>query len=935
MPGRLMMTAFGWNDAGGGTTVPRLAARELVRRGWEVSVFHASTQPAATQIGIPYELSEWEEDGVHLIGVHNRPHFLFDFGHPLRELDDAPITAAFTEALERSRPAVVHFHNLHNLGSALIDVAAARGLPAYFTTHNYWLLCPRAYLLTGSLAICPGPGDGARCAPCVGSTDIQGHKLRLGEIRARAHTGLTKILAVSDAVREAFLGAGYDPGLVDVARQAMPHEQSIWESVGRARAPGRLRERLTVAFLGSAYPHKGPQLLVEAAQLTSARIDVRIIGEVSDQFAEHLRALDRRGAVTIDGAFAPDQLSQLLSDVDIAVLPSMWWDCAPLVAAECLAARVPLVVPRLGGLPESIREGIDGLTFEALDAADLARALDRLAIEPGLLAQLQANINPPRAFSTYIDELEAYYTGADRAGTQAEDVLAANANHQSTVAVRWQGDHGLPTSLSIINDRVCERLPAPLQRVGADGSALDPPLPHPAGIEVRQQWPPQLSPPGSGRLAAIVPWEFGSVPREWVELIGRNVDELWVPSEFVRRMYVADGVPPERVHAIPNGVDLVTFSPIERTAAAQERGTRFLFVGGLIWRKGSDILLEAFKQAFGDRADVELVVKDVGADGVYRGSDEREPFREYAASGALPRLTLLSDKLTENELAELYRSCDVLVHPYRGEGFAMPVLEAMACGLPVITTAGGPTDEFCPPQASWRIRSARVLIDTETLSQFPPVSAPWVLEPELEHLVELLQESDRHLEGRRLRGRAARAAAEALSWDAVAARYRERISVLATRTPKLGRGELEPFPLSEGARVRVLATPAWAGSDRLSELLADWSRHTTAPDSACLYLLADPAVAGEPEHVEALVMGAAERGGVDLESCADINVLITPLQADRDERLHMAMTAYVPLHAACAGHVRLARAAGNSVAEPGSPELSRMLLNPDEVRPHA
>ena len=93
MPGRLMMTSYGWRDAGGGTTVPRLAARELARRGWEVTVFHASTQPTANQI--PYELNEWDEDGVHLIGVHNRPRFLFDIGQPLRELDDPLITSAF------------------------------------------------------------------------------------------------------------------------------------------------------------------------------------------------------------------------------------------------------------------------------------------------------------------------------------------------------------------------------------------------------------------------------------------------------------------------------------------------------------------------------------------------------------------------------------------------------------------------------------------------------------------------------------------------------------------------------------------------------------------------------------------------------------------------------------------------------------------------
>ena len=207
-----------------------------------------------------------------------------------------------------------------------------------------------------------------------------------------------------------------------------------------------------------------------------------------------------------------------------------------------------------------------------------------------------------------------------------------------------------------------------------------------------------------------------------------------MPSEFVRGMYVADGVAPERVFAIPNGVDLTVFSPGDRDRHTQVQPTRFLFVGGLIWRKGPDVLLEAFKRAFPERDDVELVIKDFGAEGIYRGG-AREPFHEHAASGALPRLSLISDELSSDELAELYRSCDVLVHPYRGEGFGMPVLEAMACGLPVIATGGGPTDEFCPPDAGWRIRSTRTTISAELLDPFTPAATPWVLEPELEHLV--------------------------------------------------------------------------------------------------------------------------------------------------------------------------------------------------------
>ena len=88
---RLMMTAFGWNDSGGGTTVPRLAAKELARRGWEVTVFHAAVTPTPSRQ--PYEVREWDEDGVHLIGVHNRPTACSTSAIPPASSTIPPITA--------------------------------------------------------------------------------------------------------------------------------------------------------------------------------------------------------------------------------------------------------------------------------------------------------------------------------------------------------------------------------------------------------------------------------------------------------------------------------------------------------------------------------------------------------------------------------------------------------------------------------------------------------------------------------------------------------------------------------------------------------------------------------------------------------------------------------------------------------------------------
>ena len=916
---------FGWNDAGGGTMLPRFAAKELVRRGWDVTVFHAAVAPDPS--GVPYALREWEEDGVRLVGVHNRPHGLMDLGHPARELDDPPITAAFADLLDRVGPDVVHFHNLHNLGAALLDEAAARGIPSYFTTHNYWLICPRLYLLRGDQSLCGGPGDaGADCATCVGSPDADGHQARLAGIRDAFSRAITACLAVSHGVRRTLVDQGYDPSALDVVRQCVPAEDEAWERVGRDRRPGRVDPDgpLHVGFFGSVYPHKGAQLLVAAAQDAAADLRIHIHGEVPERMAHELARLDRRGVVEIHGKFEPSELPDLLATIDTAALPSLWWDCAPLTAAECLAGRVPLLAPRMGGLADAIRDGVDGLAFDGGDAAGLTAALERLADEAGLLEALQANIEAPRGFASYVDELERYYDGA----------RPSRVTEEPPTAVAWVGEHDAPTSLARINRRVVAELAADpavvAHAVATDRPGRAPvPLPHAADVEVRHQWPPDFSAPRSGHLALIQPWEFGAVPQAWVAPLNTVVDELWVPSAHVRDMYVSSGVDADRVRVVPNGVDLEAYAPDGPALDGVGGGdatTTFLFVGGAIGRKGIDVLLGAWSQAFGDgRDDVALVVKDFGADGVYRGGD-RSALQELAARD--PRVTHLTRTLSDDEVAALYRACDVLVHPYRGEGFAMPVLEAMACGLPAIVTAGGPTDEFCPPDAGWRIPSRRALIPGRQVSGMPLAGDGWMLEPDGDALVALLREAaGAGAQERARRGAAARAAAERLSWDAVAAAYAARIAALRERPPRIARVPAVDVAIDPAAASgrRLLAIPAYRGADRLAELLSAWAAAAPSGTPATLVLVADPARDGAPEDVEGHIVAAAAAAGVDLDACADVEVRFLHATPGRDAALHAAVDGFAPLHGASEGHARRARAAGKAVVEPTAAAIGAFL----------
>jgi hypothetical protein len=206
-----------------------------------------------------------------------------------------------------------------------------------------------------------------------------------------------------------------------------------------------------------------------------------------------------------------------------------------------------------------------------------------------------------------------------------------------------------------------------------------------------------------------------------------------------------------------------------------------------------------------------------------------------------------------------------------------------------------------------------------------------MLEPDRAHLAQLMREVDAvGAEERARRGRAGAASAQAHSWDAVAAAYRTRIERLATLPPRAHQhAPGAALDLEGDAALRVLATPAWrAEDDRLGELLAAWVRAAPAGSDACLHLLADSRVDGTIDELAGRVMRAADAAGVDLEAAADIDLLVRPLAAGDDDRLlHAAVDAYVPLHDACEGHVRHARAAGSDIVALDDPDVWSMSRN--------
>jgi hypothetical protein len=189
----------------------------------------------------------------------------------------------------------------------------------------------------------------------------------------------------------------------------------------------------------------------------------------------------------------------------------------------------------------------------------------------------------------------------------------------------------------------------------------------------------------------------------------------------------------------------------------------------------------------------------------------------------------------------------------------------------------------------------------------------------------VLLEADRDADGRRARGAAGVAAAAAYGWDAVAPRYADRLGAIAASAPRSARPDVAPFPLESGAAARLLATPAWRGADRLAELVSAWASATEPGDDACLYLLGDRRAHGDGAELAGRVLEAAAAAGADLDSGADITIVVQPYQPGLEASVHAAVHGFVRLHGGDAGGVRLAAAEGNPVLEPAHGSIATWL----------
>jgi len=340
------------------------------------------------------------------------------------------IREALAGILEEEKPDLVHSQHGMGLPTGLYEEVKDRDIPLVITIHDYWYICGNAQLITNyDQTICAGPdmvfSNCGRCA--VSRAGIAKNRL-FGPLAApmmayrnrvlrNVFDSARQLIFPSNFTREVYSGYGFAGPKGVVIPHGFIVPEGLLDRVQTAGASAREMlpgdAHLRIGYVGSLAWQKGVHILVEAAnRLPKDRVTIEFYGGLSDypEYSNRLRQMSSHPGITFHGRIDHDRLWSELATLDVLVLPTLWYECSPLVIQEAFAAGVPLVASRIGAVEENIQDGQDGLLFPAGDANALYEILLQLYREPARLIALRKGIRPVRTMDAHLADVLGVYS---------------------------------------------------------------------------------------------------------------------------------------------------------------------------------------------------------------------------------------------------------------------------------------------------------------------------------------------------------------------------------------------------------------------------------------------------------------------------------------------------------------------------------------------
>jgi GT2 family glycosyltransferase/glycosyltransferase involved in cell wall biosynthesis len=460
---RILQVVHGFPPtASGGTEVyvRDLSTALSAARNDDVAVFTRHGDFNARDLGIKRSV----DHRIEIFSVNNTfsscDSFESSYANP-------PIECIAGEVLHDWKPDIVHVQHLTCLSTGIPRQALRRGIPVIMTLNDYWLICHRGQLVDIDGQRCAGPiGNGCgRCLPPAAlvnraafqsgralrslsipgvpsmidvatrawTTAMPADRVRAATVDRLAHmraavADVAVFLAPSDILASTYVSCGFPAERIIRCNQGI--DISPFKRIRRAPSP-----MLRIGFAGGLLPTKGIDILLDAIErLPRQSVSLDLFGGTvgyhgERQFADAMRMRLGHPAVRRFGPVAHERMPEVLADIDVMVVPSIWIENAPFIIREAFAAGLPVVASNLGGMAEMVRHGVDGLLFPVGDSGALTAILRRLLDEPTLLDTLRSGIVQPMAIQDDARWLRRLY---ERIGARETTTRVAAASHQGS-----------------------------------------------------------------------------------------------------------------------------------------------------------------------------------------------------------------------------------------------------------------------------------------------------------------------------------------------------------------------------------------------------------------------------------------------------------------------------------------------------------------------
>lgn len=397
-----------------------------------------------------YEITKKVINGMVIYLVNNtfRQCDSFEMYYENDEIDKR-----FAELLDEIAPDIVHIQHLVFLSIGLIKKIKDRGVPIVFTLHDYWLMCPRWHILKKDLTLCKkafSSNFDQECSNCISEmfnikrgtkraylfskkllpafalnwlkriyfrcaqkmSDGEANINRLKERNYKIKTVLSNIdyfIAPSEYLQNRFIQFGIPPGKIESLRHGL--NSGLFTDTQKVKT-----DKIRFTFIGTILPAKGLHTLIEAFnRMDGKKAELRIFGRLHSYvgFEYYLPYLKRKitnNNIRLMGEFSHLEIAKIFKETDVVVVPSIWNENCPLIIQEAFFSKTPVIASRIGGIPELIKDGINGLLFKPGDVNELQQKLQYIINNPDVLEKFQENIPKVKCIEDNAKEIEGIYS---------------------------------------------------------------------------------------------------------------------------------------------------------------------------------------------------------------------------------------------------------------------------------------------------------------------------------------------------------------------------------------------------------------------------------------------------------------------------------------------------------------------------------------------